>query len=92
MAYAVVWSENGGRPRPGRLELRAGSLLLGGLRLLYDDLEDVRVERRPAARLAGRPTLVLESRVGHRYRVASLAGAGTLHELAERLGGVRRPA
>lgn len=88
MAYAVVWSENGGIPRAGRLELAGGSLSLAGRsgrELSYGDVADVRIDRHPARRLAGRPTLVVESRTGDSLRIASLDGAGTLHELAEQL-------
>lgn len=92
MAYAVVWSENGGRPHPGRLELGTTVLCLAGAperALAYDDVADVRIDRRPTLRLAGRPTLVIESRAGDSLRIASLDGAGTLHELAERLHSAR---
>jgi len=95
MTYAVVWSENGGAPRAGRLELASGSLRLAGRpgrELSFDDIADARIDRRPTLRLAGRPTLVIESRAGDRFRVASLEGAGTLHELTERLEAARRRA
>ena len=95
MAYAVVWSENGGHLRAGSLELAHGSLRLGGRpqrELSYDDVEDVRIDRRPKLRLAGRPTLVIESRDGDSLRIASFDGAGALHELAERLEAARHPA
>ncbi len=95
MAYAVVWSENGGRLRAGSLELAHGALRLGGKperRLAYDDVEDVRIDRRPKIRLGGRPTLVIESRGGDSLRIASFDGAGSLHELAERLEAARHPA
>ena len=94
MTYAVVWSENGGAPHMGRLELVSGSLRLGGKparELSYDEIADVRIDRRPRLRLAGRPTLVIESRGGNSFRVASFDGAGTLHELTERLEAARRP-
>jgi hypothetical protein len=52
----------------------------------------VRIDRRPTLRLAGRPTLVIESVDGDSFRVASFDGAGTLHELTERLETARRPA
>ncbi|HEX5247016.1 MAG TPA: hypothetical protein VFW41_07780 [Gaiellaceae bacterium] len=95
MTYAVVWSENGGAPRVGRLELASSFLRLGGnpaRELSYDDVADVRIDRRPTLRLAGRPTLVIESLAGDSFRVASFDGAGTLHELTERLETARRPA
>lgn len=88
MAYAVVWSENGGLPHPGRLELGGRFLSLAGRperELAYDDVADVRIDRRRKLRLAGRPNLVIESRGGDSFRIASLDGAGTLHELEERL-------
>jgi len=94
MTYAVVWSENGGAPRAGMLEVACGFLRLAGRpgrELSYDDVADLRIDRRPGLRLAGRPTLVIESRAGDSFRVASLDGAGTLHELAERLQSARRP-
>ena len=93
MAYAVLWSENGGALRAGRLDLGTAFLSLGGRpprELSYDDVADVRIDRRPTVRLAGRPTLVIESRAGDSFRIASLDGAGTLHELAELLHSVRR--
>lgn len=93
MAYAVLWSENGGAPHAGRLDLGPVVLSLAGRpgrELSYDEVADVRIDRRPAHRLAGRPTLVVESRAGDSFRIASLDGAGTLHELAERLYSVRR--
>ena len=92
MAYAVVWSENGGPPRAGSLELGDGSLGFSGpprRELPYGDVADVRIDRRPTFRLAGRPTLVLESRAGDTFRIASLDGPGTLHELLERLHSAR---
>jgi len=94
MTYAVVWSENGGAPRTGSIELAIGSLRLAGhsgRELAYDDVAEVSIDRRRALRLAGRPTLVIESRTGESFRVASLDGAGTLHELAERLQSARHP-
>jgi hypothetical protein len=94
MAYAVVWSENGGDPLAGSLDVGAGALRFaggGGRELAYEDVSDVRIDRHPTLRLAGRPTLVIESRAGDSFRVASLDGAGTLHELAERLHSARRP-
>lgn len=93
MTYAVVWSENDEVPRPGRLELGRSFLSLAGRRereLAYDDVADVRIDRRPKLRLAGRPTLVIRSRTGDSFRIASLDGAGTLHELEERLHSARR--
>ena len=95
MAYAVLWSENDGAPHAGRLDLGACRLSLAGLpgrELSYDDVTEVRIDRRPLHRLAGRPTLVVESRSGDVVRIASLDGAGTLHELAERLDSARHPA
>lgn len=88
MAYAVVWTENDGTPRAGRLELGNGSLSLVGVHgreLSYADIADVRIDRRPKFRLSERPALVIESRTGDRFRVASLDGAGSLHELLEQL-------
>jgi hypothetical protein len=95
MTYAVVWSENGGAPRVGRLELGGSFLRLGGnpsRELAYDDVANVRIDRRPALRLAGRPTLVIDSLAGDSLRVASFDGAGALHELTERLEAARRSA
>lgn len=76
----------------GRLELLDGLLrLVGrpGRELAYDDVKDVRIDRRPSLRLAGRPTLVIESGSGDSYRIAFFDGSGALHELASRLEAAR---
>jgi hypothetical protein len=98
MSYGVVWSENDGSLHAGRLDLVRGSILFDGTsremgrcrrELFYDELADVRRERRREARLTKRPTLVLARRNGGCIRISSLEGAGALHELAERLEAAR---
>jgi len=94
MTYAVVWSEDGGPPNAGSLEVVDGHLLLAGRiesgrRLALRDLADARLERLYAQRLSGRPTLVLALRGGHVLRVASMEGGGALHELADRIAAAR---
>jgi hypothetical protein len=94
MTYAVVWSEDGGPPNAGSLEVADGHLLLAGRaesgrRLAYGDLADARLERLYGKRLGGRPTLVLALRDGPVLRVASMEGGGALHELADRIAAAR---
>jgi hypothetical protein len=89
----VLWSEDGGPPRPGRLDLSPATLTLaGGSRLQPEFLEipvaaieHVRIGRRPHERVGGRTAVLLALRDGAAVAVASLAATGTLHELAERL-------
>ena len=94
MSYGVVWSENEGSLHAGRMELVGGAILFDGTspeigrcrqELFYDELGDVRRERRREARLRKRPTLAVERRDGGCILISSFEGAGALHELAERL-------
>ena len=95
--YAVVWSANG-ETSSGRLEVLADRLELYGRdcrqSVRFDDLTCVAIARRPADRLLGLPVLALSLGAGAPMRIASLEGAGSLRELAERverLGGCRLP-
>jgi len=97
MSYAVVWSENGGSTCAGELEVGSGRMLLAGASpdgitqrvLALRDLAKVWVERRPAGRFQGRPTLVVEALDGARIELASIGAAGSLLELAERIDASR---
>jgi hypothetical protein len=97
VSYAVVWREDVGPVYAGRLDLSPCSLRLSGAasevrsqqQLLYRDLADVHIERRPRARLAQLPTLVLECRDGSVVHLASVQGLGSLHELAEEIEAAR---
>jgi hypothetical protein len=99
MSYAVVWCENGGPVYAGGLELSDRCVLLAGRarealesrrKVFYEELADVRVERRPRERLDGRPTLALElTHEGSLVRIAPVTGAGVIPELVERLAAVR---
>jgi hypothetical protein len=96
MTYAVVWRENEGESYAGELSLDHDAVVLSGTasgvresqrRLRFDDLADARVERRDG------PLLVLLGPTGSRVEVASLEGAGALHELAEQIAvGLGKPA
>jgi hypothetical protein len=87
-SYAVVWIDETGVVHVGRLELAADRLRLEGaveLEIPYSALAALHVGRRPAERISGRPSLVLDLADGERLRIGSVAGPGTLHEVTERL-------
>jgi hypothetical protein len=96
-SYGVVWREGTQPLGRGKLQLHARSLLLDGMNgsgpasheIAYDDLLLVRVGRAPADRIAGRPSLVLELRSGELLAIASVAEAGVIGELAERIAALR---
>jgi hypothetical protein len=87
-SYAVVWSDNG-VTRSGRLELlRNGFELFGRGRSLlipFSELSATAIGRGQDDRLKGLPVLALTRRNGPPVRIASLEGAGALHELAARV-------
>ena len=92
-SYAVTWCGRDGAQFAGRLELAAAGLSIDGVgptgassrHLRYDELQRVHVGRGSADRIAGRPSLVLETTAGEAIRLAGLAEPGIVGELAERL-------
>jgi hypothetical protein len=95
--YAVVWREGDEPAASGRLEVRRRSVAFTGAEhgrafervIPIESLSAIRVGRAPADRLAGRPSLVLEPRVGPTIRVASVAQPGIISELAQRIAELR---
>lgn len=94
--YAVTWQEQDSPPHSGRLELRPRGLCFEAVEngdartpivreVGYEDVAEVRIGRVVADRIGGRPTLVVERRAGGSVRIASVAQAGIVSELAERL-------
>jgi hypothetical protein len=87
-SYAVVWT-NDETTESGRLEVRRDGLELYGresrLSIALAELTRAVISRSEPDRLRGLPVLVLTPRCGPRIRIASLEGAGALHELAARL-------
>lgn len=94
MKVAVVWTEDGGEEFAGTIAVDEDCAILAGAsreghesgrRLALSELAAFglgRLEWMPASRERG---LVLVSGGGGRIEVASLEGAGVLHELAEEL-------
>jgi hypothetical protein len=85
-SYAIVWS-GGGDIHTGRLDLLADGLELHGrgcvVRLHFRDVSGASIQRGRDERLRGLPVLRLAaSGGGAGIRIASLQGAGVLHELA----------
>jgi hypothetical protein len=93
LSLSVLWSEDGGPPRPGRLDVSAEVVTLaGGSRLEprlreipLGEIGSVRIGRGQHERLSGRAALVVALDDGSAVSIASLSAAGTLRELAERL-------
>jgi hypothetical protein len=94
LSYAVVWSA-GGTVQAGRLEPFADRFELHGrerrLSIRFAELSSAAIGRRTGERLLGLPVLSLCLRDDPPVRIASLEGAGTLHELAERIQRAGRP-
>lgn len=94
-SYGVVWQENDRASVAGKLELDSEELRLEGSdrnhliarSLDVADLIGVQIGRERCDRLDGHPTLLLEFANGDRIRIAALAQAGIVAELAERLAG-----
>lgn len=91
--YPVVWSEQPGRTYAGSLALGPASLTLDGVvggernvvELHYGDLARVRMTSAPDQRVSGRPTLLVEMSSGQCFRIAAVAGAGVMGEVADAL-------
>lgn len=96
-SYGVVWKEGGAPLARGKLELLPRALRLDGVsgtetttrEIPYDSLSEIHIGRSPDDRIDGRPSLMLESRVGDTVSIASVAQAGVLAEIAERLAGLQ---
>jgi hypothetical protein len=97
--YGVVWREGRGPLARGKLELLPGSVRLEGmsgsepalLEIAYLELSGVRIGRSAEERIDGRVTLVLVPHAGGEVTIASVAQAGVLREIADRLSGLRHP-
>jgi hypothetical protein len=106
-SYGVVWREGSLPLASGKLELLPCAVRLDGMlgsvpttrQIPYDLLSEIRIGRSTEDRIDGRPTLVLAPRTCDPYAIASVAQAGVIAEIAERLaalqfgsGGRRRTA
>jgi hypothetical protein len=92
-SYGVVWRDGASPLARGKLELLPRALRLDGMsgsepatrEIAYETLSEIRIGRNGRDRLDGRPTLVLEPRTGDPVTIASVAQAGVIAEIAERL-------
>jgi hypothetical protein len=85
----IVWTSHDATST-GRLELDRGRLTLVAKERTYSfrlvDIARFDIERRPERRLRGLPVLALRLASGDVVEIASLGGAGSLHELAVTVG------
>jgi len=96
-SYGVVWREGAHPLARGKLELLPRAVRLDGMtgtepttrEIPYDYLSEIRIGRAPEDRIDGRPSLVLEPRSGETLSIASVAQAGVLAEIAERLSALQ---
>jgi hypothetical protein len=96
-SYGVVWRE-GNRPLArGKLEFLPRAVRLEGMtgsepttrEIAYDYLSEIRIGRSPEERIDGQPSLVLMPRTGDTLSIASVAQAGVIAEIADRLAGLQ---
>jgi hypothetical protein len=93
-SYAVLWSEPRQDVEAGKLELEQSGLRFEGARgrrpahvhrVLYGEIERVRIGLRSQERLCGRPSVVLDLAAGGPLRIGIFDGPGTRAELADLL-------
>ncbi len=92
MSYAVVWRENGGQLRVGKLELGPASVSVEGSSrdgtaaqrtISYADVAEVRIARDGAEQINGRPAVVVRRADGQELSLGTLEGPGVVGELAD---------
>jgi hypothetical protein len=91
--YPALWSDNGGEPLVGVVELDVRCVRLEGSaagreacrRIAYESIASLRMGRNGDERLAERPVLVLVLADATPDVRISMTQAGALHELAETL-------
>jgi hypothetical protein len=96
-SYGVVWREGSLPLASGKLELLPRAVRLDGMvgsvptrrEIAYDLLSEIRIGRSAEDRIDGRPTLVLAPRSGEPFAIASVAQAGVIAEIAERLASLQ---
>jgi hypothetical protein len=96
-SYGVVWREGALPLASGKLELLPRAVRLDGMagsipttrEIAYDLLSEIRIGRSAGDRIDGRPTLVLAPRSGEPVAIASVAQAGVIAEIAERLAALQ---
>ena len=96
-SYGVVWREGSLPLASGKLELLPRAVRLDGMvgsvpttrQIPYGLLSEIRIGRSALDRIDGRPTLVLASRSGNHYAIASVTQAGVIAEIAERLAALQ---
>lgn len=96
-SYGVVWREGALPLASGKLELLPRAVRLDGMvgsvpttrEIAYDLLSEIRIGRSAQDRIDGRPTLVLAPRTGETLAIASVAQAGVVAEIAERLAALQ---
>ena len=96
-SYGVVWREGSLPLASGKLELLPRAVRLDGMagavprtcEIAYDLLSEIRIGRSAGERIDGRPTLVLAPCTGDPFSIASVAQAGVIAEIAERLAALQ---
>jgi hypothetical protein len=93
-SYAVLWREDGGPVRAGKLELGPRSLSLANGRarsraslssLLSRDLVRIQTTHDPRERIKNQPTIVLERRGGATLTLAVAEPFVSVHEIVQLL-------
>lgn len=93
LSLPVIWTEDGGPPLAGRIDLYTDRLHVdGGMRdarrtldIPYGDVASVRLGRDGTERVGGRRTAVLALRAGGSLSFVGFDRPGTLLELVHRL-------
>jgi hypothetical protein len=96
-SYGVVWREGSLPLASGKLELLPRAVRLDGMvgavpttrEIAYDLLSEIRIGRSAGDRIDGRPTLGLAPCPGNHSAIASVAPAGAIAEIAERLAALQ---
>jgi hypothetical protein len=96
--YGGVWREGCHPLARGKLELLPGSVRLEGMsgsepvsrEIDYLELSEIRIGRSAGERIDGHMSLVLVTQAGEELTVATVAQAGVLREIVDRLSTLRQ--